>query len=86
MNQFTPGPWIRKGEQIWNEDEVMYIAADNFNTISPSETLEANARLISCAPRLLDVLRYIVERLPDDEPKAVMLARSAIRVATGESK
>lgn len=55
----TPGPWIRKGEQVCNHHEVMYCAAANFDCIMPSQTLEANARLIAAAPTLLETLRLL---------------------------
>ena len=65
----TKAPWFAKGETVWNEDEVMYIAADNFDTINPSQVLEANARLIAAAPSMYAFLRRIHEQrtfTPDD--------------------
>ena len=50
MSKHTPGPWIRKGENVWNDVEMMYHAAPNFDTISPSQVLIANAKLIAAAP------------------------------------
>jgi len=85
----TPGPWIRKGEQVCNHHEVMYCAAANFDCIMPSQTLEANARLIAAAPTLLDTLRLLELQLarpyaPDSDMQAVMLAAARAAVAMTE--
>ena len=62
----TPGPWICRGEQVWSAYEVMYIAAANFDCISPSQTLEANARLIAEAPELLRLCERSLLALDED--------------------
>jgi len=85
----TPGPWIRKGEQVCNHHEVMYCAAANFDCIMPSQTLEANARLIAAAPTLLETLRLLELQLampyaPDSDMQAVMLAAARAAVAMTE--
>jgi hypothetical protein len=59
----TPAPWKAKGETVWNADEVMYVAAKNFDIISPSQTLTANARLIAAAPDLLAACKEMAEIL-----------------------
>jgi len=85
----TPGPWIRKGEQVCNHHEVMYCAAANFDCIMPSQTLEANARLIAAAPTLLETLRLLELQLampyaPDSDMQAVMLAAARAAFAMTE--
>jgi hypothetical protein len=85
----TPGPWIRKGEQIWNQNEAMYCAAANFDCIMPSQTLEANARLIAASPTLLETLQLLELQLsrpyaPDGYMQAVMLAAARAAVAMTE--
>ena len=80
----TPAPWTAKKEAVWNADEVMYVAAKNFDTISPSQTLEANARLIAAAPDLLDALEWLVQDEPaDSAKKGVIYARAVIAKARG---
>lgn len=84
--QHTPGPWIKQGEAVWNADEVMYVAATIFGIINPSQTLEANARLIAAAPTMLEALQYLSNLHPRDCILAeVIRARDAITAATGES-
>ena len=51
---------------MWNAYEVMYIAAANFDCISPSQTLEANARLIAEAPELLWLCERSLLALDED--------------------
>lgn len=91
----TPGPWHAKGEKVCNADEVMYVAAKNFNTINPSQRLDANAKLIAAAPELLQALRCALADLEgslagygehdwDAHVKSIKEARLAISKATGE--
>ena len=89
----TTGSWIAKGEKVWNADEVMYVAAKNFNTINPSQTLKANARLIAAAPELLEALinfvvlykqdQIVIEGDDGNDP-VVTKALAAIAKATGD--
>lgn len=88
MSKHTPGHWFARNERICNDDEVMYQAAPNFDAISPSQTLQANARLIASAPNMLETMKLLEVQLsrpypPDAEMQAVMLAaaRSAIALA-----
>ena len=60
MSKHTPGPWIRKGENVWNDVEMMYHAAPNFDAISPSQVLIANAKLIAAAPDLLASVKELL--------------------------
>jgi hypothetical protein len=67
----------------------MYCAAANFDCIMPSQTLEANARLIAAAPTLLETLRLLELQLampyaPDSDMQAVMLAAARAAVAMTE--
>ncbi len=78
----TPGPWIRKGEQVWNEYEPMYVAAANFDCIMPSQTLIANAKLIAAAPRMLATLEYVLGRIPAHDGKSISQIKAAIQEAT----
>jgi len=82
----TPGPWIRKGEQVWNQNEPMYYAAANFDCIMPSQTLEANARLIATAPDLFDLCERSLLALDEDSfPMLREQLRLAIAKVTGSA-
>lgn len=65
MSKHTRGPWFAKNERVWNADEVMYRAASNFDAISHSQELQANAKLIAAAPDLLDALYLALPFLED---------------------
>jgi hypothetical protein len=98
----TPGPWTAKGEKVCNADEVMYVAAKNFNTINPSQRLDANAKLIAAAPELLQALKCALADLEGSlevnnnkqwyahdwkaHKQSIKDARVAIAKAIGESK
>lgn len=83
----TPGPWVAKNERVWNAEEVMYQAASNFDAINPSQTLQANAKLIAAAPEMLQALRDMLATYVDTTIPATFAAtaaREAIAKATGE--
>ena len=85
----TPGPWrtdARNGFPLDIEDPGEYMIAK----ATPCAKAEANARLISAAPDLLDALKELLDReWQDDEgdytlEMAHRKARAAISKATGE--
>jgi hypothetical protein len=94
MNKFTPGTWIIEYD---NADErsggEWYIAGPaivRFSysaTTAETEEAEANARLISAAPDLLDALDLMVTTHDEGGwPSAnIVIARAAIARARGEA-
>lgn len=75
---FTKGPWHAKEAQVWTSVEAIFIPAPNFDIVSPSQTLMANARLVSKSPDMFALLekcadtfnRYGAHHLPTDQAKA----------------
>jgi len=64
----TPGPWIRKGEQVCNHHEVMYCAAANFDCIMPSQTLEAKRAMTYHGinkPETFEPVGIVIKRISD---------------------
>ncbi len=64
MTQHTPGPWIREGRFVYalgkcrtNVFSVNVQSGGNGSDAATSVELEANARLIVAAPKLLEALR-----------------------------
>ena len=57
----TPGPWRAEGQMVLEPNTGNVIAGPgrNFGLINPSQTLNANARLIAAAIPLLDVVKRI---------------------------
>lgn len=69
MSKHTPGPWIAKGDNVYEENEPGRIAKTCGGT---DEQAAANARLIAAAPDLLEALKLqkcfqCDESEPDDE-------------------
>lgn len=73
----TPGPWHYDDQGFWVEvnglsglpvrtkDRVLNIAFALTGNDSPdSYTAEANARLISCAPEMLEALEELIRHIP----------------------
>jgi len=60
-DKHTPGPWRADGENVCevDTDDVIAQPGDNFSAINPSQTLEANAKLIAAAPFLLFALKAL---------------------------
>ena len=94
MSKHTPGPWLIAGE---NKTFVYALGPMDTNVFwcdaqaagkerAGKSELEANARLIAQAPRLLDALEqiadYIEERIGDNECRPLENARAAIAAAT----
>ncbi len=83
----TPGPWQAAGKNIVQADGgvVAYVTA--YGTTTPRQ--EANARLISAAPMLLEALQSLIR---DPECRVTMtysqyaLARDAVDLATKGAK
>ena len=79
MTEFkgTPGPWAAKyddyGDEIWfgGEGRGMWTISDGVAFLGgKSEIVQANARLIAAAPRLLEALEQTVPWLEHDMPPA----------------
>lgn len=90
MTKHTPGPWgIIKGEfgPVIFSGETGAMVAQPVRGSSDDER-QANARLLSAAPDLLQSLKEVVDWLEIAENKSVMhtKARAAIEKATGEQK
>ena len=60
MTKHTPGPWRAVGERVLEADtnDVIAQPGRNFSLINPSQTLEANARLIAGAQDLLEAAHH----------------------------
>ena len=64
---YTPGPWRQTGVNVraFGEDGALVAVATNY--WANSETLEckrlANARLISCAPEMLEALTRLLNEI-----------------------
>ena len=91
MSAATLGPWAVRHHDMWQvvseADSDTFIVAD----CGIDEGCEANARLISAAPDLLDALQAIAAQgdFAGWHPrfaKAIALARAAIAKATGGDK
>jgi len=92
MSTYTPGPWIADevgdsgGENPISVYEVT--TADGHRRVC-EHLYEADARLVSCAPDLLEALRDLANlhsyAAPIEKKKAAYLkARAAIAKATGK--
>src|SRR5690554_4275769 len=98
MSKHTPGPWFinRESEDVIEgklsiesvnaETKLSYFIAQ----VDECKSQEANARLISAAPELLEALEAITDLYDTDEGcrslQEYQAARAAIAKATGESK
>ncbi len=59
MTQHTPGPWRHIGCDVFDGDDSP-IAHIDPQEEQPSQTVEANARLIAAAPELLAALKALL--------------------------
>lgn len=71
MSEHTPGPWTYSGDEdgdfcIWGPGRNEFLAnvdQESFGPVPPMKIAfdinQANARLISAAPELLDALEYL---------------------------
>ena len=88
MSNYTPGPWVVKGQSIQAIDHSLYFSiASAKSTKLTTEGNLANARLIAAAPDLLYIASWIEKEceegdgtIPDGLYNA---ARAAIKKATG---
>jgi hypothetical protein len=97
MSKHTPGPWQAKGLavdsagdkflRICQMSRVRFTEADRTVHEISDDTAEANARLISAAPDLLEALEEYVRDFGDNEDydsqRMAAKARAAIAKATG---
>jgi hypothetical protein len=85
----TPSPWIRKGDWIQGmpESGASQGIAQILGNCGCAKTVEANARLISAAPDLLQVVEdyLLLCQLHDYVGAVPDAARSAIAKAKGEA-
>ena len=87
MQKFTPGPWTLCRTIDGEKTVAFHVAADPHGSLHPvveyregkvraPEEIEANARLISAAPELVEALRDVTQHLhvlsagEVDDPKA----------------
>lgn len=86
MIKHTPGPWIIDGRVIRTEFGGQVCMLSNMASANKKEW-EANSRLISASPYLLEALQKVVNAfLPSPEWDGVQVAeeaRAAISKATG---
>jgi hypothetical protein len=91
MSSYTPAPWTVDGlvtkdlDVISPDGRIAMIDCDDID----ANTLEANARLISASPELLNSLQELVEYLGVDVDNGLdellTNARAAITKATGNA-
>lgn len=99
MSKHTPGPWYHTGREfndVRDSDDELVAVALHLRVGQPERSLqeaEANARLISAAPDLLEALELMYACYADpswishkqQEDKIHAQVRSAIAKATGGS-
>jgi len=88
MSNFTPGPWEMRhdGSRKWCE---YIITGKNNGTFTPTTATiprytgqdEANAHLISAAPRLYDALKAIAEMKINESTDCAQLSALCIAIA-----
>jgi len=96
----TPGPWLRSGNTVYalNPDGFNRFCAQVQDAHTPNHELEANARLMAAAPKLLSALvalekefravfpiYYYSEPWAHDNNVKLAEARAVIAKAIGES-
>jgi hypothetical protein len=85
--QHTSGPWIRKGDWIHGMpgSGASQGIAQILGNCGCKKTVEANARLISAAPDMLDALQAVCDACGDQDSLIMMQARAALAKAKGQS-
>jgi len=97
--EHTPGPWKTTGLNVRAADGGLICTATNLwaDQATPQDVKEANARLISCAPEMLEVLKRLLESaecLKEEldssrgycgEPESFRNARAVLSKVKGES-
>ena len=87
----TPGPWKAHLDQVsiveMSDGHQFYVGGEDQST----DTIDANAALISAAPDLLAALGHLVgvcegRTLPNEKHPAVVQARKAIAKAKGSEQ
>ena len=91
MNKHTPGPWLRIGTDVGNENWPIATMSIMSLVNMKKEEREANARLIAAAPELLSALQGLLKGIfdgPDEANAAMLVAKAcdAINKATEEEK
>ena len=83
MNEHTPGPWrpVTDGISHWVEIDGVIVMVMNYR----NKQAQANARLISAAPELLEALKNAIEIIEGTGLDA-SIQRAAIVKATEEDK
>ena len=88
--QHTPGPWVVDGKEVFSTVGGRRRIAQVWNFDVGQATSDANARLISAAPEILQALQELLEdadNYADDgvypSPLTRSKARAAIAKATG---
>jgi len=95
MNEYTKGPWHCKpnANGVYGADgyaitypivqAITVLGSDDQSHQWVNRNAEANARLISAAPELLEALEWAVDN-PHDDAYWISQARAAIAKAKGE--
>jgi hypothetical protein len=104
MSDYTPGPWKREGANVyalqhhgWRKGEEQFcnrFFAQVMDSHTPKNELEANARLISAAPELLEACKDVMWSISRktmyegscqcEDCKAIRKVKAAIAKAEGE--
>ncbi len=86
--QHTPGPWIRKGDWIHGmpESGASQGIAQILGNCGCTKTVEANARLISSAPDMLDALQAVCDAYGERDSLLIAQVKAALAKAKGGAK
>lgn len=91
MTKHSPGPWVINPNRTWIKSQDWNVArVRTLRDTDPEviELAEANGRLISAAPEMLEALKGIAWGLenPDDPVQAKILEMIAPVIAKAEGK
>lgn len=88
----TPGPWVVRYDYVVQapsfDDGRLVPVAQPYGVNSDGTDLFANARLISCAPELMQALAALYEALDscvDLTPELMLQVRATLAKARGET-
>jgi hypothetical protein len=83
--QHTPGPWIRKGDWIHGTPEsgASQGISQILGNCGCTKTTEANARLISAAPEMLDALQAVCDAYGEQDSLLMAQVKAALAKAKG---